>query len=296
MHARGVVKVPLYKEMDMTKMAALKAQAKNLHAALVAQGVDYSLSQAQEAVAQQYGIANWDTLCGLVTQKAPKPRTPVLADLPGIPDTVQLEQGLWTKSYQVASYDWELIELLHKPKELQEFLDNYPELYEDGLDTTAILLEGDGQDIALTARQLMDGRYESLGGRSYWFIPDIDGYLSFGYETPWVAPPAEPAPFELTVPSVVKSIKGTRIIAMRSHEGADYDHFALVPPHLKAEQVAQAIRAEVQRLHAADQALMDGQEDREYTVEDVRKFVELQGCLWVEELVEMGTNWDMPTV
>jgi hypothetical protein len=98
------------------------------------------------------------------------------------------------------------------------------------------------------------------------------------------------------VPSVVKSIKGTRVIAMRSHDGADYDHFALVPPHLKAEQVAQAIRAEVQRLHAADQALMDGQDDQEYTVEDVRKFVELQGCLWVEELVEMGTNWDMPTV
>lgn len=50
----------------MEKISALKAQAKNLVQAMADIGVNLSHGQALEAVAKQYGFANWDTVAGVL--------------------------------------------------------------------------------------------------------------------------------------------------------------------------------------------------------------------------------------
>lgn len=50
----------------MDKIETLKAQAKNLKIAMASMGMQISHAQALEAIAQQYGLENWDTLAGLV--------------------------------------------------------------------------------------------------------------------------------------------------------------------------------------------------------------------------------------
>jgi hypothetical protein len=85
----------IYKEIwKMKAISVLKAQAKNLQAALSAQGRPVKLGQAQELIAQQYGHPNWDTVAGILNAPEPEPRAPRLSDMPGMPDSVRVERGV----------------------------------------------------------------------------------------------------------------------------------------------------------------------------------------------------------
>jgi hypothetical protein len=85
----------IYKEIwKMKAISVLKAQAKNLQAALAAQGIPVKLGQAQELIAQQYGHPNWDTVAGILNAPEPEPRAPRLSDMPGMPDSVRVERGV----------------------------------------------------------------------------------------------------------------------------------------------------------------------------------------------------------
>lgn len=278
----------------MTKIAALKAQAKNLRAALSDQGIAMTLGQAQEAIAKQYGIANWDTLSALLGRKPNPAREPVLADLPGMPSTVTVERGLRAEAYNVEDFDWDVIELLHKPAELQAFLEQNKATYSDGLDTCVLMLMGPDDTIELTAEMLQAGCYRGdLGGKAYWFLPDDDMYLGFDHCSPWTVQDEASDGCKLTVPEVVKSAKGIQVVALRSHDGSKWDHFVMVPPHIPVQGVVDRLSTELKRLKALDAEQQNDASYQEYTADDVRKFVESLGCTWVDSLVEIGDNWDV---
>lgn len=157
----------------MEKIAALKAQAKNLVQAMADIGVVLSHGQALEAIAKQYGFANWDTLAGVL-------------------------HGQTGSSSQVA----------------------------------------------------------------------------------------------LTIPAQVKSIKGCELLLLTSHDGAAYDKYVIVPPHLDKDVIRTQIFDELLRLKARDMETGEDDPEAEYTDADLAAFVAKIGCLWVSNPDTVGENWD----
>ena len=157
----------------MEKIAALKAQAKILVQAMADIGMMLSHGQALEAVAKQYGFANWDTLAGVVQAK---------------------------------------------------------------------------------------------GGES--------------------------AEVTLSIPSQVRSLKGVELVLLTSHDGAAYDKYVIVPPHLDKEVIKKRIFDEILRLKARDEETGLDDPEAEYTDADLAAFVAKLGCLWVSDPDTVGENWD----
>jgi len=273
----------------MSTIKTLKAQAKNLKLALEKQGIPVNLSQAQEAVAQQHGVENWDTLCGLLKQQTVA-REPVFADLPGVPDSVEVEEGPSSETYNVETYDVETLELLHTPRKLDAFLKAHVEMYPRGMDSDALCLSADGEDRYFSLRQLQTAKHDMLGGRSNWFLPDDDVYLRFNFSGSWT-PPKPVTGFTLTVPELVKTANGCSLIALRSHDGSAYDHFAIVPPHLDAADISTKLVAGLKGLKQQDTDNQDNPDYQEYTDVEVRTLVESLKCTWAEP-TELGINWD----
>ncbi len=275
------------------KIATLKAQAKNLQIALAKQGIELTRGAALEAVAQQYGLPNWDTLAGLLKVKPAQSPTPTLADLPGSTDLVDVELGVSTTSCEVGEWDEAVIALLHKPDELQAFIDAHPDMYEAGMASEVLTLYGDGEDFQFTIEQLQSGKYVKAGGRAYWHIPEEDTYLSFPHVDVWESSVKQPV-FELTVPELVKTAKGVTLVALRSVDGWAYDHYVLVPPHLDAKVIVTRLVDQLTLLKKQD---ADNESDsdsayEEYTDKDLETFVATLGCEWVSQPEELGTTWD----
>lgn len=276
------------------EMKALKAQAKNLHAALKARGVKESLSYAQELIAAQYGQANWDTLCGVVGAQNAQAAQPLrLSDLPKgrIPDEIIVERGLSRDALNVAGWEEELIAVADSRPELEKCVAEHPELYPEGMQTAVIYLEGDGFDLCVTAEELTGGFHKRLGGEDYWFLPVKEWYLQFVYATSDKWARSVPAVQTLTIPEVSRSVKGVELVTLTSTDGPEWNLQLLVPPHLDAEVVAARVQAELKRLHELDATHEGDPAYAEYTSEDIKRFVATQGCALMWPVKTIGP-WD----
>jgi hypothetical protein len=269
---------------------ALKEQAKNLHAALKARGDSKPLSYAQELIAAQYGQPNWDTLMGvLYSQAHPQLR---LKDLPEnlIPDELFVERGTLQDTLNVVGWEEDLIRRADSLEELTRFLEDNSELFPQGLQTQAICLEGDGFDLEITAEELAAGCHKHLGGKDYWFLPKKEWYLQFVYASTdgWTNKSQAPA---LAVPQVVRSLKGVRMLTLRSSYGPLWSLHVLVPAHLRVETIGERISQELKRLKELDREHEDGPGYQEYTEEDIRRFVSTLGCAVIDSEASFGP-WD----
>lgn len=281
----------------MARINALKAQAKSLQAVLHEQGIELKLGKVQDAVARMYGLENWNAAAVFGNHQTAQ-ASPTLADLSSAPTEVALEHGpkRLAHVYNVDAWDEEVIELLHKPKELSAFLVQHASVYPDGTDTCVVYLCGDGHDIELTIQDLLSGCHVRLSERtgprlrSYWKMQRPNGEILLDpLERSWGEPKHEdPLP---PVPQVVKSLKGTHLIALRSHDGSAWDHFVMVPAHIPLEQMRAKLIGHIERLKARDKDLCD--ESTEYTADDIEKFVRASGCEWVSEPTELGQSWDV---
>ncbi|MNR71862.1 hypothetical protein D3C71_25410 [compost metagenome] len=270
------------------KIATIKAQAKNLRLALAKQGVDLTACAALEAVASQYGFPTWDALCGVLKKEERQARSPIPADLPGIPDAVRVFVDGKEKLFSVETWDEELVELLHDESALRAFVDRHQEVYLGGLDSSVLFAFGDGEDVCVSAAELLGVKYVEEDGRGLWQLADGKTRLEFVFETGWKAP----SPSGLSVPELVKSAHGCSLIALRSHDGSAWDHFAMVPPHLDAAEVASELGQVLTALKERDAQGQGVEGYEEFTDIDVRAQVERLGCTWVDKPVELGQNWD----
>jgi hypothetical protein len=270
--------------MEMSKIEPLKAQAENLKAGLASEGIEISKGKALEMVARQYGFDNWDTLCAVVIQSEKAKSEPTLADLEYVPMRAWVEQGPKTESYNIEVFEEEGLALLHDGQALTQFLAEYRNQFEKGLDSGALYLFGDGHVKSFTFRELLGLKPRVIAGKTHWALADGDTFIRFDEE------PVLAGKFELTVPKVTRSIKGTELIALRSHDGSFYDHFAIVPPHLDVETLRAKISEGLSALKERDAAEEDL--DKEFTETDVKALVERLGCLWVATPHEVGQNWD----
>lgn len=275
----------------MSKIATLKAQAKNLKLAMAGMGIPLSQAQSLEAVAQQYGKPNWDTLSGILKKEAAPARAPRLADMPYEPSDIWIESGLYSEKYAVADYAYEALNLFHDEKAFREFVETYPEEYTEGMESTAIGLEGNGEDVKLTFNQLIGMRYADVG-MGNWELSD-GRFLRFCCDDIWRPEnEAKKSKTELTVPELVKSAKGCNLVILPSGDGATYDRHVIVPPHLDADVISERISGEILRLKALDKENEDVPGYDEYTDTDLSTFVASIGCLWVEDYKTTSENWD----
>lgn len=276
----------------MNQIITLKAQAANLVAAMAEMGVKLTKSQGLEAIAKQYGVANWDTLNGMLKAKKTIP-APRLADMPGYPDQVIVEQGPKSTYYSVGSYDEEGLALLHDLPALQAHFAKYAELYPEGMDALAIELYGDGHDLRFTFQQLVSLEYRILGGRGTWKLANEDTYLTFICGTTWTPPEggvAEPVQLP-AIPQTVKSVKGVKVLKMTSIESSTYDKFFLVPPHVDIEVVKKKLDEEVERLKTEDSDGLDNGNYLRYQGLDIADFAKGLGLEQVKPET-CSENWD----
>jgi hypothetical protein len=268
----------------ITQAAALdtlKAQAKNLAQAMAGMGMTLSHAQALEAIAQQYGLPNWDTLSGVLTH--PAPRTPRLADMPGEPAAVWVEFGPRSERLAVESCRMDLLPVLHDEQALQALMAARPELFPEGRETLVFEFSNGTHTDDLSVEELAGIRYAEVG-MGNWQLADGQTCLRFEYDQVW-QPEATPA---LAIPQMAKSAKGCQLIVLPSCDRG-YERYVLVPPRLDAKAIAARLDAELVRLKEQDRALPDGPE---YTDTDLAAFVATLGCEWVDDLVKTSETWD----
>jgi len=273
----------------MNNIKALKTQAKHLHAGLVAKGISMDLGNAQDLVAQQYGFDDWNTLCG--TLKC-KPQMPTLAELDQFPASVivSTKEGETELDieYHVELCDLEGLAHVHDESSLSAYLALFPTVYPDGLQSLALALDGNNWTQVYTFEDLLGIKY--LPAENVWQLADGKTKLSFTVTNRWSPKVQGPC---LQVPEILKTAKGIELIALRSEDGSFYDHFVLVPQHLDTEAIGDKIKGEILRLKELDAQNRYNQDslDKNYSLVDIKKFVESNGCTWADPS-EIGENWD----
>lgn len=276
----------------MTKLATLKAQAQNLKRALAEMGMTLSTGQSLEAVAKQYGQPNWDTVAGLLRKRPAPAAEPRLVDMPCVPSDIWVEDGMTSEKCYVENYDYEALVLLHDEVALRSFIASEPEAYEEGMDSTAIYLFADGHDHQFTFNQLLGLKHCSFADGS-WEMAD-GRYLRFCCDDLWkpldVAPEAAP---ELTVPKMVKSVKGCNLVVLPSNDGAEFNLHVLVPPHLDATKIRDQLTSEILRLKQMDRDNEEKPNYEEYTDTTLTAFAASLGCLLMQEPWKTSETWDM---
>ena len=276
----------------MTKIATLKAQATNLRASLDKAGVTLSHAQALEAVAGQYGFETWDSLAGVLNKKAITP-TPLLADMPGYPSGVWVEQGQRREYCSIGYYDAEAIALLTQEVKLHEFIAEHAELFEAGMNSMALLAESDGVNFEFSLNHLLGMTYQVLGGQGTWLLADGLTYLQFECGGAWTPAQAKvlEGPADLVVPEMAKSAKGCQLIVLNSSDGDKWNCHVIVPPRLKARDIADKIDIELRRLKNLDKETA-AEPENEYTSAALAAFVSALGCTWVNDKVVTAETWD----
>lgn len=231
------------------KISALKAQAKNLQAALNSAGTTATLSFAQELVAQQYGATDWNTLLALASRTASEASTkavelvPRLSQVPAIPDEILVENGPYTKAFDITDFDEDGMALVDVPAEEGED-DDYCVIF--GI--------GDGENVELTLRELRAAKGKMLGGTACWELED-GRYISFRCGTPW-APPAVEAPASksedllLHVPALMaRSSRGASVTPVKQG-------LAVLPANLSMDRFQELLAQRVGALSDANEALV----------------------------------------
>lgn len=192
--------------MDLTKN--FKVQADNLIAYMASIGIEMTKAQALEAVARQHGVRNWDTMSG----KLKAVRNPVLADVQArfIPTyaLAQFEPGAEAVYLEIdrASWDFDLIQVLHDPVKLNAYLSSYPMETSDPNYVVAFMADTDDETVIFTAAQLEGIRYE---GNGYWKM--TNGW-QLQFDANEVFKPEKQLSFE--VPAVKPAKKGSSASAV----------------------------------------------------------------------------------
>lgn len=271
----------------MTQIETLKAQANNLKHAMAKMGSPISLAQALEAIAQQYGIENWDTLSGIVNARQESKRATKLADhLTGLHYVEVKGCSGTTRFCKVIYLDTDALAYVQNERQLQQFLSENPRKYPIGMQTIAVRLRDDAQDFEFSFADLVGLHLDN----EYWYLASGMVALRFHRDA---APSEAMTKVDLVVPQMVKSAKGCELIILASCDGATYDRHVIVPPHLNAEVISLKIRDEIRRLkridaeHEEDENYGDG-----YTEADLARYVGSIGCLWVLKPQVCGENWD----
>jgi hypothetical protein len=70
----GIPRFVQAKDQDMRDFRDAKAMAHTLRAALATKGLNVSVGQSLELIAQAFGVADWNTLAAAIRQEAPAPR------------------------------------------------------------------------------------------------------------------------------------------------------------------------------------------------------------------------------
>lgn len=97
----------------------------------------------------------------------------------------------------------------------------------------------------------------------------------------------------LTIPAVVKSVKGCQMLLVTSHDGAAYDRQVIVPSHLDVDVIAAKLADEIVRLKALDREFEELLLPYdEYTEEDLSRFIGALGCVWVTRPKVVRETWD----
>lgn len=268
------------------QIVTLKAQAKNLAQAMANIGVELSHAQALEAIAQQYGLPNWDTLSGILSRPAAFASAPSIAQLPEAPFNVWVEQGIRSVHYEINECIFAALRLAENPTALEAYITAHPESFEEGLQTVVLGLDGDEGRLNFTAADLSGIRYAQVG-MGNWRLAGTDTYLRFCYGDVWVPAESSTVP-SLAIPQMAKSAKGCQLVVLPSVTDG-YERQVLVPPRLDAKVIAAKLDAELRRLKDQDRANPDGPE---YQEEDLAAFVTTLGCEWVNERVVTSENWD----
>lgn len=275
--------------MEMTQIETLKAQAKNLKHAMTGMGISISLAQALEAIAQQYGMDNWDTLAGIVNKTDADAVTPAGPGyLPSVPYQVDMKgcSGLYIKC-TVEHFDRDVLAFVYDEPALRHYLRNNSTKYPWGLATVAIkLVSPEGRVFEFRAAELLNMKW----GNGDWYL--TGGLVALRFHC-HEDKPAAPAPkTELVIPQMVKSAKGCQLVILASGDGAQYDRHVIVPPHLDAEVISLKIRDEIRRLKQIDAEHEEDDNYDGYTDADLARYVGSIGCLWVEKPFVCGENWD----
>jgi hypothetical protein len=275
----------------MTKLASLKAQAQNLKLALAEMGIALSTGQSLEAVAKQYGQPNWDTVAGMLSKRLAPAAEPRLADMPYVPSDIRVDDGVTSEKCVVENYDYEALVLLHDEVALHSFIAAEPACYEKGMDSTAIFLFADGHDHHLTFNQLLGLKHCSSEVGS-WAM--VDGRrLQFYCDDVWEPLDVEPevGP-ELTVPKMVKSVKGCNLVVLPSNDSPEFNLHVLVPPHLDATKIRDQLTSELLRLKQMARVDEEKPNYEEYMDTALSAFAASLGCLLMQEPWKTSETWD----
>lgn len=200
------------------------------------------------------------------------------SSLPGIPERIRVERRHGSAYYDVSCVDDDLLRLVDNPDALANFIAGNETAYPDGMESPVLELSGDGDDLTYTASDLAAGHGKVLGDANVWYLPSEDVHLTFHFYSPWGR----------------GGLVGGKVLALRSHDGPAWDHFALIPPGVDPETASSQIKSAICALAERDAALPAGQEGGEYTVKDVIAAVEKAGCIWIDAPIELGVNWDVP--
>jgi hypothetical protein len=269
----------------MVKIKTLKTQANNMRRHFEAKGIKLSAAQALEGIAAQYGFDTWDALVGVVkaaSSTAIQQDPPTLADVNCRPENIRVECGSVSTVAAVAHYSDGLASL-HSPALLEALFTFDPQTYPEKWNEVALELQGDGDSFKFTFEELRGIVYEKLGGKSYFYAPNVETYFQIlDWTPPVVRPPA------LLVPESEKSAKGTHLITVPSGDGSRFDAHVIVPAHLDATVIENKLSSEIRRLKAADST----DELGEYTEEDLVRFSASLGCHWVVNSVVASETWD----
>jgi hypothetical protein len=270
----------------MTQIETLKAQANNLKHAMARMGTPISLAQALEAIAQQYGLENWDTLAGIVnaSEKSKRP-TELVDQLDGL-QCIEVKGCSGLRSFCSVIYlDKEAFAYLHDNRRLQQYLSENPKKYPADRKAIALRVRSIDRDFEFSFAELVGIHCED----EYWYL--ASGLMALRFHCDQATEPATRS--DLAIPQMVKSAKGCQLIILPSCDGANYDRHVIVPPHLNAEAISVKIRDEICRLKQIDaEHEEDDNFDGGYTDADLARYVGSIGCLWVGKGLVCGENWD----
>lgn len=271
----------------MAQIETLKAQANNLKHAMAKMGMPISLAQALEAVAQQYGLENWDTLAGMVNANEKSKRPPEFANhLRGL-QCVEVKGCSGSRSICSVIYvDIEALAYIQDTRRLQQYLSENLKKYPTGMQSIALRVRGIDRDFQFSFAELIGIHCD----KDYWYL--ASGLVALRFHRDDESTDAA-SNVDLAIPQMVKSAKGCQLIILASCDGANYDRHVIVPPHLNAEVISVKIRDEIRRLKQIDAEHEEDENfDGGYTDADLARYVGSIGCLWAGKGLVCGENWD----
>jgi hypothetical protein len=241
--------------MDLTRN--FKVQAENLRNALASSGITVTSAQALELVAKQYGQRSWAPVQAALKRH----KKPVLADLvsPHTPEAILVDMGDYDDGpawYKIIfeELDTELMNVLHRPGELGQFLNRYY----DGESTVVIAIERERFEHRFTVADLVGIEY--IGNGAWRLKSGLT--MKFDRALPYIHEEHLP----IFVPRVVDSVQGASTIACRYVvRGSMVEGTLIVAPGLEAKEAVRQIAVMLEVMEG--RAIAENEEPKQ-TVQD----------------------------